>query len=176
MSLRRLFSIAILLLIAGLILPSESAAQDRKISRKDIPPAVLSAFAQSYPHAKIRGTSTEVENGNTYYEIESVDGAQRRDILYRADGTAAEIEEVVSPRALPESVNNAIAREFGKSEISKAERVRKGAALSYEVHVKLGGKSGSIVVSDSGRVLEKSPLKAKKEKKEKEENEEEEDD
>jgi hypothetical protein len=38
--------------------------------------------------------------------------------------------------------------------------------------VKLGSKTGSIVVNDSGKVLEKNPLKVRKEKKEKEENEE----
>jgi hypothetical protein len=153
-------------------------AQEKKISRKDVPAAVLAAFAKSYPHAKIKGTSTEVEKGTTYYEIESLDGAQARDILYLADGTAAEIEEVVAPGALPAPVKTAVGNEFAKAKIEKAEKVTKGTDVSYEVHVRLGSKKGSIVLSPSGTLLEMSPLKALKDKKEKEkkENEEEEED
>ncbi len=176
MSALRPSSAMILVLFAALLAAPSGDAQEKKIDKKDVPAAVLSAFAKSYPHAKIKGTTSEVEKGTIYYEIESLDGTQARDILYQADGTAVEIEEVISPRALPKSVNAAIASEFGKPLISKAERVRKGAEISYEVHVKLGSKTGSIVVDDSGKVLEKSPLKAKKEAKENEEGEEEEDD
>lgn len=164
------------LLVAGLIASPQAGAQEKKIAKKDVPAAVLSAFAKTYPSAKIKGTSTEVENGKTYYEIESLDGKQARDILYNPDGTVAEIEETISPRALPAPVSTTIALEMPKVVISKAERVQKGAEISYEVHVKLGLKTGSIVVSDSGKVLEKSPLKSVKEKKAREENEEEEDD
>jgi hypothetical protein len=167
----RLFRPMTLVLISALLSPAADA-QEKKIGKKEVPAAVLSAFAKSYPHAKIKGTSTEVEKGKTYYEIESIDGTQARDILYLPDGTAAEIEEVVSPRALPKPVSAAIAAEFGKPLISKAERVRKGAELSYEVHVKVGAKTGSIVLDESGKVLEKSPLKLKKEAKKNEEEEE----
>jgi hypothetical protein len=44
------------------------------------------------------------------------------------------------------------------------------------VHVSLGSKRGSIVLDPSGKVLEKNPLKVKKEKTEKEGSEDEEDD
>ena len=172
MRIRNMIPLAFILLLPGLAASPRASAQEKKISKKEVPAAVLEAFQKSYPRAVIKGTSTEVEKGKTYYEIESLDGAQARDILYLADGTVAEIEEVISPRALPGPVTTAISNEFGKPLISKAERVQKGAGLSYEVHVKLGSKTGSIVVNDSGKVLEKNPLKVRKEKKEKEENEE----
>jgi hypothetical protein len=167
----------VLLLLLPCLLPATSAhAQEKKISKKDLPPAVLAAFEKAYPHAKVRGTSTEVEKGTTYFEIESLDGTQARDVLYNADGTVAEIEEAIVVGSLPGPVKIAVGKEFAKAKIAKAERTTKGTEISYEVHVSLGSKKGSIVVDPSGKVLEKNPLKVKKEKTEKEEAEEEEDD
>jgi hypothetical protein len=176
MRIQRVLSTGFLLLLSCLLASPAVPAQEKKISRKDVPAAVLSAFARAYPHAKIRGTSTEVEKGTTYYEIESVDGTQARDLLYLADGTVAEIEEVVAASALPAPVKTAVGNEFAKAKIAKAEKVTKGTDVSYEVHVTLGSKKGSVIVDASGKVLEKTPLKVKKEKTEKEETEEEEDD
>jgi hypothetical protein len=167
----------VFLLLLPCLLPAPSAhAQEKKIGKKDLPPAVLAAFEKAYPHAKVRGTSTEVEKGTTYFEIESLDGTQARDILYLADGTVAEIEEVVGAGELPAPVKTAVGEEFAKAKIVKAERTTKGTEISYEVHVSLGGKKGSIVVDPSGKVLEKNPLKAAKKKTENEEAGEEEDD
>jgi hypothetical protein len=165
-----------LLVLAAAVAPSPLPAQEKKISRKDVPPAVLAAFEKAYPHAKIRRTSTEVENGKTCFEIESLDGTQARDLLYLADGTVAEIEEVVAASQLPAPVKAAVGKEFAKAKIAKAERTTKGTEISYEVHVSLGSKKGSIVLDPTGKVLEKNPLQVKKEKTEKEEAEEEEDD
>jgi hypothetical protein len=92
------------------------------------------------------------------------------------DGTVAEIEEVVAVGTLPEAVRTAVSREFPKAKVAKAERTTKGTDVSYEVHVSLGSNKGSVVVDPSGKVLEKNPLKVKKEKTQKEEEGEEEDD
>jgi hypothetical protein len=117
-----------------------------------------------------------VESGKTYFELESVDGTQSRDVLYLADGTVAEVEEAVPAGALPGAVTSAVGKEFAKAKITKAEKSTRGTDISYEVHVSLGSKRGSIVLDPSGKVLEKNPLKVKKEKTEKEGSEDEEDD
>jgi hypothetical protein len=155
----------VLLLLLPCLLPAPSArSQEKKIGKKDLPPAVLAAFEKAYPHAKVRGTSTEVEKGTTFFEIESLDGTQARDILYLADGTIAEIEEVVAASELPAPVKTAVGEEFAKAKIAKAERTTKGTEISFEVHVSLGSKRGSIVVDPSGKVIDKHPLKAEKKK------------
>jgi hypothetical protein len=169
MRIQRRVPAALILLLSCLLAAPVVPAQDKKISRKDVPAAVLAAFGKAYPHAKIKGTSTETEKGTTYYEIESMDGTQARDILYLADGTASEVEEVVAASSLPGPVKSAVGNEFPKAKIAKAEKVTKGTDVSYEVHVSLGSKKGSILLSPSGTVVEKSPLKAKKEKEENEE-------
>jgi hypothetical protein len=67
-------------------------AQEKRIKEKDLPVAVTKAFHTEYPAAKIIGTSTEVEKGVTYFEIESMDGKVRRDLLYTKEGKRSEIE------------------------------------------------------------------------------------
>jgi hypothetical protein len=140
--------------------------EEKKISKKEVPAAVLSAFEKAYPHANIKGTSTEVEN---YYEIESMDGKQARDILYLPDGTATEIEEAVAVNSLPDLVKSAVEKEFVGAKVAKAEKVTKGEGVSYEIHVTLGAKKGSAVVDPSGKILKKKALAAKHVKGEKEE-------
>jgi len=146
------------LLLAYALCAPVLRGQDKPIPRKDIPPPVLAAFHKAYPAARIRGSSTETEKGNTYYEIESIDGKQSRDILYLADGTAAEIEEAIPAKSLPAAVRDAVTKEFHKAEITKAERVTKGAAISYEIHVRRGSQHGAVVVDTTGNVLERHAL------------------
>ena len=165
-----------LLLLFPCLLAVRIHAQEKKISQNELPAVVREAFTRAYPHANIRGTSMEVEKGVTYYEIESLDGTQSRDILYRADGTVAEIEEAVAAGSLPGPVKSAVGKEFAGAKIAKAEKVTKGTAVSYEVHLSQGSKTGSIVVDPSGKILTKSPLKEMKVKEEYEEEEEEEED
>ncbi len=76
-----------------LVSTDSSFAQEKKIDKNDLPKAVLNAFQKRYPNAAIKGTSIEKENGKTYYEIESIDGTRRRDLLYTKSGKVAEIEE-----------------------------------------------------------------------------------
>jgi len=150
-----------LLLACALIAPA-LPGQEKPVRQKDIPGPVLAAFHRAYPAAKIRGTSTEVEKGKTYYEIESVDGKQARDILYLADGTAAEIEETIPAESLPAAVRDAVTKEFHASDVTKAERVTRGAAVAYEIHVRRGAQHGSVVVDTAGKVVEKHALSTPK--------------
>jgi len=146
------------LICAGALVVPTLRGQDKPVSQNDIPAPVLAAFHQSYPAARIRGTSTETEKGKTYYEIESINGKQSRDILYIADGTAVEIEEAMPAKSLPAAVRHAVMKEFHHAEVTKAERVTKGAALSYEIHVRRGAQHGSVVIDTTGTVLEKHAL------------------
>src|ERR1700682_3388815 len=75
------------------LLSFSAAAQEKKITAKQVPAAVSAAFKTAYPKATIRGYAQEKENGKVFYEIESLDGKTKRDILYNADGTVAEMEE-----------------------------------------------------------------------------------
>jgi len=53
------------------LLSFSAAAQEKKITAKQVPAAVITAFKASYPNATIRGYAQEKENGKVFYEIES---------------------------------------------------------------------------------------------------------
>jgi uncharacterized membrane protein YkoI len=129
---------------------AKPAAVDLKI----LPPAVLNAFKTAYPHAVIKGTSKETEKGVTYYEVESVDGKMNRDLLYTADGKAAEIEETVSPESLPAAVQQTLAREFPGSKILKAEAMTKDGQKLFELRIQVNDKKKGVTIDPAGKIIQ----------------------
>lgn len=150
-----------------------NAQSEQKIKAKDLPGAITAAFQKAYPNAKIKGTSKEVENGKTMYEVESVDGKINRDLLYNADGTCAEIEETIPVKALPGGVADALKKGFPKGKVMKAEKLTKGETVQYELVVQSGKEKHEVVFDAKGAIVKdtKMKAKAKEEKEEKEENE-----
>jgi len=133
----------------------QARSQEKRIPRSEVPQAVLSAFAKSYPNAKIRGTAWEREGALTYYEIESKDGSVMRDLLYTKDGALSESEETIPVSTLPEVVRSTLSKEIAKATVTRAEKVTRRDAVSYEIHLAQGGTRGSILIDPSGKVLKK---------------------
>jgi hypothetical protein len=117
-----------------------------------LPQAVLSAFKGAYPNAVIKGTSKEMENGVTYYEVESVDGNLNRDLLYSADGKAVEIEEAMAPADLPTAVEQTLAKEFPGYKILKAEKMTKGNQSLFELRIQVKDKKMAVTIDPSGKI------------------------
>jgi hypothetical protein len=128
---------------------AKPAAPDLKI----LPQAVLSAFKAAYPRAVIKGTSKEKEKGVTYYEVESVDGKLNRDLLYTADGKAAEIEEAMAPADLPAAVQQTLTKEFPGAKILKAERMTKGDRKLFELRILVKDKKMEVTVTPHGEIV-----------------------
>jgi uncharacterized membrane protein YkoI len=120
-----------------------------------LPSAVKAAFATAYPKARILGSDAEAKDGVTYYEIESVDGETRRDLLYYGDGRLYEAEETVAFSSLPAPVR-AAAMKHGK--LVKAERITRGATTEFEVIVEMDGMQHALVLDPAGKVLEMSMM------------------
>ncbi|MFS8085025.1 MAG: PepSY-like domain-containing protein [Acidobacteriota bacterium] len=128
-------------------------AQEKKITAKDVPAAVMSAFKTAYPNATIRGYAREKEHGKVYYEIESREGTMMRDVLYNPDGTVAEIEESVAATDLPAEVQQAIKGKYQGAVITKAEKTTAGDKVSYEVVARQGKRRVTMEVDSNGKVL-----------------------
>lgn len=146
-----------LLVLAALVLGLTAAtvAGERQIERKDVPAAVLTAFAGAYPKAEIKGYSTEEDKGLTVYEIESVEGLVTRDVTYAADGTLVSLEETLDTSALPRKVKAALNKAFPKSKVLKAEKMTKGTAVTYEFQIELNGQKTEVVFDPQGNELER---------------------
>jgi Putative beta-lactamase-inhibitor-like, PepSY-like len=145
-------------------------AADKKITKKQIPSAVLKAFESAYPNAKIKGQAIENEKGKKFYEIESIDGNLGRDLLYTPEGKVHEIEETVDPGTLPDIIKSTLTKECPKGKIEKAEKVTTDDTLmTYEIKVKVGKKSKSVTFNASGKLLKPAKKIGEKEKDEEKE-------
>src|SRR5258707_9739416 len=72
--------------LTAFLIVTASIAQERKIKRSDLPPAVEATVAAQSVGANIKGFSVEKEDGKTYYEAEMVIHGYSKDILMDATG------------------------------------------------------------------------------------------
>ena len=130
-------------------------AQGVRLSRKEIPVAVVAAFEKDYPKATLKHAMKEQKDGHVTYEIESLDGTTGRDLQYLADGTLIEIEETLPMSGVPESVKASVAGKYPKGKIVKAEKVTRGAKVSYDIEIKEGKRKVALDLDDTGTILAK---------------------
>ncbi len=145
-------------------------AKEAKMSQKDLPGAVLTAFQKAYPKAKINGVSTENDSTGkvTEFEIESAEGAAKRTIALAADGTILEVEEDITMKDLPQNAQEEIAKTYPKGEAKMIERVMKGDVITFEALIQSGETSAEMVFDKTGKVI-KSEKKAEDEEGDEEE-------
>ncbi len=133
--------------------PGEAAEQ--KMEPGALPAAVRDAVRAAYPGATITGAAMESEGGTSFYEAETVEGtgaaALHRDLLLHADGRIAEVEESVDEAALPQAVRDALAARHAGGTVAMAERVTRGSAVVYEIHVRTGSSTAEVVLDAAGR-------------------------
>ena len=152
-------------LLAAFILPSlshqrrhrlrsiKADVSAKKISRQSLPAEVLSAFKEKYSTATISGQLREKREGVVYYEIESVDSAKHRDVLFLEDGTIVEIAESISPGELPSFVRDSVGTKYPDVPIVSAERSTRNSHVEYELELKLGRKTIAVIVNPNGKIF-----------------------
>ena len=136
-----------------LLLCQSLSAQEKKITAKDVPAAVINAFKTAYPNAIIRGYAREKEHGKTFYEIESREGTTGRDVLYHPDGTVAEVEETIAANDLPAAAREMIHARHPQAVITKVEKTTVGDKVTYEVSARQGRRRFSLEFDSSGKVM-----------------------
>ena len=174
----KLKNIPVLIISLVFILLSTSSlfAQEKKINKKEVPQAVLNSFQKDYPNATIKAASIEKENGKIYYEIESLEGSNQRDLLFTKEGKVAEIEETLASNDIPDFVKNSVMQKYPNCEINRAEKVKSGKKISYELVVKSGMQRHEVVLDSKGNIQKVEKMKKENEKKEGKENEKEDND
>jgi uncharacterized membrane protein YkoI len=153
MGILRTTSIAIL---ACLFITGICSAQERKIERSDLPPAVEKAVTEVSKGATIKGYSEETENGKTTYEVEMVVNGRTKDVELDPTGSIVEIEEEVAMDSLPANVKAGLSAKAEGGKILKVETLTKGGKLvAYEAKVQsAAGKKSEIQVGPDGKPLD----------------------
>lgn len=130
------------------------SAQEKKISRSDLPPAVEKTVSAETNGATIRGFSTEIENGKRIYEAELTVNGHGKDISMDAAGNIIEVEEEVPMAALPAEVQDGLKKAAGPGTITRIESLTKnGKLVAYEAAVHTGAKRSEIQVGPDGKPL-----------------------
>lgn len=139
----------------ALLLAGNTLAQEKRIKRSELPPAVEKTVAAQSAGATIRGFSTEKENGQTLYEVELTVNGHSKDISMTADGSIVEIEEQVALDSLPADVKAGLQAKAGTGKILKVESLtKKDKLVAYEAKVETNGKKTEIQVGPDGKPLD----------------------
>jgi hypothetical protein len=140
---------------SGLLLAGSASAQEKKIKRSELPPAVEKTVAAQSQGAIIRGFSSEKEKGQTLYEAEMTVHGHSKDISMTADGSIVEIEEQVSLDSLSPEVKAGLQAKAGKGKILKVESLtKKDKLVAYEAKVDTNGKKSEVQVGPDGKPLD----------------------
>jgi hypothetical protein len=150
------FSRKFSLVIAAFVsLAANSVAQEHKIRRSDLPPAVEKTVASQVQGATIRGFSQEKEKGQVFYEAELMINGHTKDILIDAGGAVVEVEEQVVIDSLPSVVRAGLQTKAGKGNIVKVESITKhGKLVGYEAQVMTKGRRSEVQVGPDGKALD----------------------
>jgi hypothetical protein len=139
----------------ALALSTIAFAQEKKIQRADLPPAVEKTVAAQSEGATIKGFSQEKEKGQTYFEAEMTVSGHTKDVLIDANGAIVEVEEQVQFDSLPPVVKDALQAKAGAGKILKVESLTKHDKLVvYEAVVQIAGKKKELQVGPDGKPLD----------------------
>ena len=133
--------------------------KEQRLTKKDLPASIITAFQKQYPNAKIKEVGKEVEDSTTYYELETTEGKAVRTLIYIGDGRITEIEEVILSKQLPDSAQASIAKDYPKGKVEAAEKVNKGDKTTYEVKIENGNENIEAVFDSNGKLINMEKMK-----------------
>lgn len=143
-------------------------SDEKIITKKEVPQAILNAIKKAYPEAKVDHYSVEKEEGKKIYEIGFEQKGRKYEVTYAADGALVEVEETIQADELPAKVKATMEKVFPKYELKVIEKIAEEGKTVYEakVFVDESGKKTlyELLFSADGKLL-------KKEKEDEEENE-----
>jgi uncharacterized membrane protein YkoI len=134
------------------ILAGAGIAAEKKMKLADLPAPVQKTVQEQTKSAELKGLSKEVEDGKTFYEIETTANGKSRDLLVDPEGQIVEVEEATTLDAVPAPVKAALEKAAQKGKILTVETVTKGTAVSYEAVVSKNGKKSEVAVEADGTI------------------------
>ena len=140
--------------LAVLTIGFQTRAQEKKLQRSELPPAVQKTVDEQSKGATVKGFSTEVEDGKKIYEVQLTVNGHGKDVSMDAQGHVLEIEEETSLESLPAAVRDGLTKAAGKGTIRKVESLTtNGKLVAYEAAVKTGTKNSEVQVGPDGKKL-----------------------
>lgn len=140
--------------LAVFLAPSSTSAQEKKLKKSDLPPAVQKTADEQSRGATVKGYASEREHGQLQYEVELTLNGHSKDVTIARNGSVMEVEEEVAQDTLPTAVRQGLQEKAGAGKITKVETITKHNILvAYEAQVRTGAKHSEIQVGPNGQVL-----------------------
>ena len=126
---------------------------EKKMSLKNLPPAVRATVEAESRNATVKGISSEKENGKTVYELETLVNGRTRDLMIDAAGKVYVVEEQLDVDKAPAPVRAALE---AKGKILILESVLENGTTTYEGQVQpRTGKKITLELDANGKPIKK---------------------
>jgi uncharacterized membrane protein YkoI len=140
--------------LASLLISVPVLAQEKKLKKEELPPAVQKTAEEQSKGATVKGYSTEKEDGKTIYEVQLTVNGKNRDVSMDPNGTVIEIEDQVDMASLSDAVQAGLKKAAGAGKILSVEALtKKGKIVAYEAVVETAGKKKEVQVGPDGKPL-----------------------
>ena len=128
------------------------AASEKKIQKKDLPPAVAKAMDSKIEGQRVVGYALETDDGGkTFtYEMETEKDGLTRDVTFDPDGGLISIEQELRLESAPEPVRATVS---GYGKVAKLESVLKEGKTTFEAHFHRGSKVRELKLTPDGKVF-----------------------
>lgn len=133
----------------------QANAEEKALSKHQVPKAVIEAFEKAHPNAKGVKFEKETFEGKEAYEAEYKESGKEYEFLYGGDGALLQKEETIDAKTLPQPVVQTISKSYPQATIEEAEKIMKpdGMVTGYEVELKTKGKKLELELDTGGRIL-----------------------
>jgi hypothetical protein len=140
------------ILLAVTALAGGAAAADKKLTVKDLPPAVQKTVQDTAKGAEIKNIGKEAEKGVTQYEVETMLNGKHRDFNVDSKGVLLVVEEETAIDDIPAAARAAILKNVGTGKLVMVETFAKpGTETMYEAaYTTKAGKKAEVLVKADG--------------------------
>jgi hypothetical protein len=127
-------------------------AAGKKLTLKDLPPAVQKTVEANLNGAEIKNINKETEKGVVQYEVESLLNGKHRDFNVDSKGTLLVVEEETSIESIPAAAKAAILMKVGTGKLGMVETFTKpGSDTMYEAaYTSKAGRKAEVLVKADG--------------------------
>jgi len=128
-----------------------SASAYKKLTLKDLPPAVQAGVQRELKGAEIKNIDKETEHGVTQYEVETMLNGKHRDFEIDTKGALLVMEEETSIDSIPAPARAAILKKVADGKLTLVEAMQRGGETLYEAsYTAKSGKKHEVLVKADG--------------------------
>ena len=137
-----------LLSLACFIFSFATIGCSQKITEKDLPAPVKTAFNNKFPGATdIKWRKESAKEYEAEFKLNNTNVSAN----FKTDGTWTETETTISSSELPAAVTNVVNTKYSGAVYGRTEKIEKpGAKILYEVNITVNGKKKELELNPDG--------------------------